>query len=174
MCVLQTKRQLKDGIDLGDKALILAALARADAFKAEWGEIDIPTEQFELARSTLDVIEKEEAALSGIRTALAQNGLQGTVGALVAKDVNVSALQSAVHLVQPATVRTKLGNALVTFAKVLLDGDGCAFPSHTPALSLLALATPHKIPLAAGSTAPCGSVLCCPWCSWPGGYPDHA
>jgi hypothetical protein len=114
----QTKRQLKDGIDLGDKALIVAALARADAFKAEWGEIDIPAEQFELARNTLDIIEKEEMALSGIRASLSHNGLHGPVGGLVAKDVDVAGLQAAVHLVQAATVRTKLGNALVTFAKV--------------------------------------------------------
>jgi hypothetical protein len=114
----QTKRRLRDGIELGDKGMITEALAKAEALRQEWGDIDIPPEQFDHARRTLDIIQREEETLSGIRSALAVGGLHGSVGRLSADGVDVEKLQAALHLVQPATVRTKLGNALVTFAKV--------------------------------------------------------
>ncbi len=103
---------------MGDKALITDALAKADAFQREWGEIDIPAEQFELARATLEIIRKEEEALSGIRSALAQGGLRGVVGKLSAEGIDVTKLQTFLQEIHPSTIRTKLGSALMTFSKV--------------------------------------------------------
>ena len=117
-CTKQTKRRLREGIELGDKALISDALAKADAFMREWGEIDIPAEQFELARATLEIIRKEEEALTGIRVALSQDGLRGSVGMLSAEGINITKLQTFLQEIHPSIVRTKLGSALMTFSRV--------------------------------------------------------
>ena len=115
----QTKRKLEEGIELGDKTLITEALAKAEVLRQEWGSIDIPQSQIERAWATLDIIRKEETALSDLRTALTSAGVGGTVGKLDASNAAVHELRDSLERIKTLTMRTKLGNALVSFAKVI-------------------------------------------------------
>ena len=107
----QTRRRLAEGVELGDKKMILAvsarvlphsppphiahlvcvcvcacvclqALAKADTLRKEWGSIDIPESMFVAAHDTLDVIEKEEVVLHDVSTAMSLGKLAGKPGAV--------------------------------------------------------------------------------------------
>lgn len=86
--------------------------------KREWGTIDIPSETFDRAAAVLEIIRKEESVLSDLRLALASAGVQGSVGLVDASSAALHHLRESLDRIRTTTIRTKLGGALVAFAKV--------------------------------------------------------
>lgn len=117
----QTRRRLAEGTELGDKKMILEALAKADELRKEWGPIDIPEPMFAAAREMLDIIQKEEVILHDVSMAMSVGKISGKPGSVDSSKIDVSRLDGVIERAKTAVVRTRLGLCLLSFAKVIRD-----------------------------------------------------
>lgn len=96
-------------------------MAKADELRKEWGPIDIPDSMFVSARETLDIIQKEEVILHEVSVAMSTDKIAGKPGAVDTSKIDVARLDAVIDRSKTVIIRTKLGNCLMSFAKVMRD-----------------------------------------------------
>ena len=119
---IETKENLTKGIKIGDKALILKSLAKAEELKKDWGDI-VPPEQIEAAKEMMLVIALEERVQEALKESLKTGGPRGAIGALDCSDIDVSGLEAAVAAATSGRVaiKTAYGANLIATCSMLRD-----------------------------------------------------
>jgi hypothetical protein len=119
---IEAKANLLKGIDMGDKALILASLARVEELQKEWGQI-VPADAFTKAQEVLQIIAKEESTLDELRSALISNGLKGVVGRLDTSSIDPNGLEHVIQNCLASNVRisTQVGHNLIQSSQRVRD-----------------------------------------------------
>jgi hypothetical protein len=119
---IETKANLKRGIEIGDKALILRSLAKAEELKKDWGDI-VPAAQLDAAQQMLAVIALEERVQDNLKLALKSGGPKGAIGALDASMCDTAALDQAVADATSGRVaiKTAFGANLIATCRKLRD-----------------------------------------------------
>ena len=112
----ETKGRLTKGLDLGDKGMIMAALAKADELKAQWGDFIKPEDRARV-ESVLKVIAAEEATLSAVVAALSSGAIAGSVGSVDVSSVSTGELDLALAKANQTEIRTAAGKHLLESAK---------------------------------------------------------
>lgn len=120
---IETKANLVRGVEVGDKALILASLARADELRKDWGDIVEPA-LIARAQDVLAVIEREAAMQASLRAALEAGGATGTPGRLDITTIDTAALDAVITdaLSGRTQIATVFGHNLVATAQVRAGG----------------------------------------------------
>ena len=120
---IETKANLVRGVEVGDKALILASLARADELRKDWGDIVEPA-LIARAQDVLAIIEREAAMQASLRAALEAGGATGSPGHLDITTIDTAALDAVITdaLSGRTQISTVFGHNLVATAQVWAAG----------------------------------------------------
>ena len=145
---VEARANLKRGVEIGDKAMILGALAKGDALAKEWGDVLGP-ELREAAKTAVATIALEETLQADLKSALRNGGPSGPVGSLDTSTIDVAALDRVIK--DAASGRTNVTtivgrqliascNAIRSLRLALLSGDWPSIESTVAAADAMRVA----------------------------------
>jgi len=131
----ETTAALRRGIDRGDRGLIEDSLEQLVELEKEWGPIVSEAERKQAAE-TLEVIRKEDEALSGLREALLSDAgrLKGKVGELDLAGIETGSVRAAAVDCKKHNIRTDVGKSLIEAADAIVAMREAFLAKHYPAI----------------------------------------
>ena len=128
------RRRLAEGVEAGDRVLIEEALEIHRNIESRGLGTTLQQADLDLAGETLLMIEKEDQVLKPVRSALADGGPTGNVGALETKFVLVKPLAQGIQAADEGTVRTRSGVQLLESSRLILNLREALVERNHPAL----------------------------------------